>query len=62
MNPYDSAGKIRKEYDGWVFANGTTVLNKSKQLSTASLVYNGNDSGDIVTPVLSDFFRCNPYT
>ena len=61
VNPYDSNNKIRKEYDGWVFANGTIIPNKEKQLSAASLVYNGNDSGNITMPILSNFFKCNPY-
>ena len=25
VNPYDSSNKIRNDYDGWVFPNGSTI-------------------------------------
>ena len=61
VNPYDSSNMIRHTYDGWVFANGTTITNHTSQLSDASQIYNGNNTGDITIPELTSFFKCNPY-
>ena len=60
VNPYNNSNKIRNTYDGWVFANGTTIANNGSQLSGASQVYNGNNTGNITVPELTSFFKCNP--
>lgn len=62
VNPYDSNNKIRDDFDGWVFPNGTTIQNNDNQLSSASLVYNGNVNQHITTIDISELLKINPST
>lgn len=63
INPYDSNNKIRDDFDGWVWANGSTIENKSSQLSAASKVFaNGSTTANFVVPDFSRFFKANPKT
>lgn len=63
VNPYDENGKIRDDYDGWMFPNGGTIYNIDNQLSDASLVYTGIPNSNTITlPNISEFFKINPGT
>ena len=59
VNPYDSNGKIRPDYDGWVFPNGAEMENRDMALSAASMVYFGSRSSNFIVPEFSQFFRIN---
>lgn len=59
VNPYGADGKIRPDYDGWVFPNGARMENKGMALSAAALVYSGSSSSDFTVPEFSQFFRVN---
>lgn len=63
INPYDSSQKIRDDFDGWVWANGSTIKNTSSQLSAAaSLFGSGPNASEFVVPDFSQFFKANPKT
>ena len=59
VNPYDSSNKIRNDYDGWVFPNGSTIQNYGNQLSDAARYYS-SDGTNIVLPNIQDFVKCGP--
>lgn len=59
VNPYGSDGKVRPDYDGWVFANGTTMTNTGSALSAAASVYGSSASSNFVVPCLNQFFKAN---
>lgn len=61
VNPYDSSGCIRDDFDGWVVANGTEIENQSNALSTACQLFAGNPNADkFSVPDISRFFTANP--
>ena len=62
VNPYDDEGKIRDDFDGWVFPNGITMPNVNGQLSDASLIYTGSPTANIVLPNVNAnyFLKMNP--
>lgn len=56
VNPYGSDGKIRPDYDGWMFPNGATIQNIENQLSDAAKVFAGDWSAKQFTlPTISNF-------
>lgn len=62
VDPYDGRGKIRSDFDGWVFPNGIEIKNIDGQLSDASLVYTGSEYADFCLPDITDehFLKMNP--
>ena len=58
VNPYDGNGKIRDDFDGWVFPNGQQFQNKSSQLSDAAFVFAGDyNATSFTVPTLTSFFQ-----
>lgn len=58
VNPYNSDGKIRSDYDGWMFPNGATVQNIGNQLSDAAKVFVGDWRAEQFTlPAISNFIH-----
>ncbi len=58
VNPYDQDGKIRDDYDGWVFPNGMSFSNVDGQLSAAAKAFAGSATAETFTvPCISDFIQ-----
>ena len=58
VDPYDSNNRIRTDFDGWVFPNGTSIPNYNSQLSDAAFVFANSKSIESFTvPTLSSFFQ-----
>lgn len=61
VDPYDSSGCIRDDFDGWVLANGTEIKNQLSALSAACQLFARNPNANkFSVPDISRFFIANP--
>ena len=60
VNPYDSRDKIRDDFDGWVFPDGSLFYNHDNQLSDAAFVFSEDhdpSKASFFLPSLENFFQ-----
>lgn len=63
MSIYDSNGKVKDTFDGWVWADGAEYQNIDKQLSDAAQVFAGSPTANkFNVPNFSGYFKANPKT